>query len=139
MRFISKTEAETEAAGEYLAERLKSGDVVALRGDLGAGKTVFTRGLAQGLDIDARVTSPTYTVVNEYEGRTALFHFDMYRLSGPDELYDIGWDDYLKRPGVCVVEWSERAEGALPDGLITVTIKKNSDSEREILIEGVRE
>ena len=137
MVFLSKKETETENAGVFLGERVKKGDVIAMRGDLGAGKTVFTRGLARGMGVDARVTSPTYTVVNEYEGRLELFHFDMYRLSGAEELYDIGWDDYLRRGGVCVVEWSERAEGAMPEKLITVTISKLSDSERKIEITGL--
>ncbi len=136
MIYHTKSETETERAGERLAQVLHAGDVLAMTGDLGAGKTAFIRGLARGLGVTARVTSPTYTVVNEYEGRLPLFHFDMYRLSGPDELYDIGWDDYLKRGGVCAVEWSERAEGLLPDDCITVAITARDDTERCIEITG---
>ena len=101
MEFCTHSEAETEILGRRLAERLRPGAVVAYRGDLGMGKTAFTRGLAQGLGCQARVTSPTFTIVNEYEGgRLPLFHFDMYRLDGAEDLFDIGWDDYLDRGGV---------------------------------------
>ena len=115
MEFCTHSEAETEILGRRLAERLRPGAVVAYRGDLGMGKTAFTRGLAQGLGCRTRVTSPTFTIVNEYEGgRLPLFHFDMYRLDGAEDLFDIGWDDYLDRGGVCAVEWSERVAEALP-------------------------
>ena len=127
---------ETEQVGACLARRLHAGDVVAMSGDLGAGKTVFIRGLARGLGVTARVTSPTYTVVNEYEGTLPLFHFDMYRLSGEDELYDIGWDDYLKRGGVCAVEWSERATGLLPEHCIYVDIAAQNETARRLEITG---
>ena len=112
--------------------------MVAYRGDLGAGKTAFTRGLARGLGCTGRVTSPTFTVVNEYEGRLPLFHFDLYRLEGEDALYDIGWEDYLDRGGVCAVEWSERAEAALPRETVWVSIRRCAESEdwRRITIEG---
>ena len=106
MEYLSHSETETEAAGQALAAKLRPGDVVAYRGDLGAGKTAFTRGLARGLGCHGRVTSPTFTIVNEYEGPTPLFHFDLYRLGGEEELWDIGWEDYLARNGVCAVEWS---------------------------------
>ena len=112
MVFPSNSEAETEELGNRLAQVLVPGSVVAFTGDLGAGKTAFVRGLARGLGITQRVTSPTYTIANEYEGgRLPLFHFDLYRLSGEDELYEIGWEDYLARGGVCALEWSERAPG----------------------------
>ncbi len=132
MVFISKSENDTERFGQSLAERLSPGAVIALRGDLGAGKTAFVRGLARGLGIDARVTSPTFAVVNEYPGETPLFHFDLYRLSDEDELYDIGWDDYLTRGGVCAVEWSEIAPGAFPEDTITVTIERIDENTRRI-------
>lgn len=137
--FLSHHETETEQAGELLARRLRAGDVVAYLGDLGAGKTAFTRGLARGLGFQGRVTSPTFTIVNEYEGRIPLFHFDMYRLGNEDELFDIGWEDYLARGGVCAVEWSERIAGALPQPVITVTISRcpEHDDWREITIKGV--
>lgn len=138
MDYLTHNEIETEALGETLARRLGAGDVVAYRGDLGAGKTAFTRGLARGLGCTGRVTSPTFTVVNEYEGRLPLFHFDLYRLEGEDALYDIGWEDYLDRGGVCAVEWSERAEAALPRETVWVSIRRCAESEdwRRITIEG---
>lgn len=136
MRFLTHSPEETEALGEALGRRLRGGEIVAYYGDLGAGKTAFTRGLARGLDISARVTSPTYTIVNEYlGGRLPLFHFDMYRLSSADDLFDIGWEDYLQRGGVCAVEWSENVQEAL-ENAVTVRIEKRSDETREITIEG---
>ena len=136
MTFTTHSAAETEALGERLAARLTGGEVIAYTGDLGAGKTAFTRGLARGLGITDRVTSPTFTIVNEYEGgRLPLFHFDMYRLSSSDELYDIGWEDYLERGGVCAVEWSENVPGAMA-GALTVSIEKLGDTDRKISIEG---
>lgn len=124
MEYLSHSETETEAAGQALAAKLRPGDVVAYRGDLGAGKTAFTRGLARGLGCHGRVTSPTFTIVNEYEGPTPLFHFDLYRLGGEEELWDIGWEDYLARNGVCAVEWSEIAPGALPENTVYVTLRR---------------
>ncbi len=136
MVYYTHSEKETERIGALLAAVLHAGDVIAMSGDLGAGKTVFIRGLARALGVVARVTSPTYTVVNEYEGALPLFHFDMYRLSDADELYDIGWDDYLKRGGVCAVEWSERAAGLLPEGSIYVDIAAQDETTRRIEITG---
>ena len=136
MEFITNSPAETELVGAKLAEQLKPGAVIAYRGDLGAGKTAFTRGLARGLGARESVTSPTYTIVNEYlSGRLPLFHFDMYRLRSADELFDIGWDDYLERGGVCAVEWSENVADALEDP-ITVTIEKLGEDSRRITITG---
>ena len=139
MTYLTNGPEETEALGERLARRLEAGAVVAYTGDLGAGKTAFTRGLAQGLGIADRVTSPTFNIVNEYEGgRLPLFHFDLYRLGGADELFDIGWEDYLARGGVCAVEWSENAQGALEGPYIKVDIRRgDSDSQRVIEIEGI--
>ncbi len=139
MEYLSHSETETEAAGQALAAKLRPGDVVAYRGDLGAGKTAFTRGLARGLGCHGRVTSPTFTIVNEYEGPTPLFHFDLYRLGGEEELWDIGWEDYLARNGVCAVEWSEIAPGTLPENTVYVTLRRRpgAEEEREILVEGV--
>lgn len=139
MEYLSHSETETEAAGQALAAKLRPGDVVAYRGDLGAGKTAFTRGLARGLGCHGRVTSPTFTIVNEYEGPTPLFHFDLYRLGGEEELWDIGWEDYLARNGVCAVEWSEIAPGSLPENTVYVTLRRRpgAEEEREILVEGV--
>ena len=128
---------ETEALGCALAQTLTPGAVIAFTGDLGAGKTAFTRGLARGLGIPERVTSPTFTIVNEYEGgRLPLFHFDMYRLGSADELFDIGWEDYLVRGGVCAVEWSENVEEALEEDTIRVDIRRGeSDDQRRITVE----
>ena len=137
MIIYTKTEAETEAAGAALAERLSAGSVVALYGDLGAGKTCFVRGLARGLGIDARVSSPTFTIVNEYRaGARELIHFDMYRLANADELFDIGWEDYLRRGAVCAVEWSENVEDAFEGDEITVRITTLPGGAREIEIGG---
>ena len=136
MEFITKSPLETEAVGQALAGALKPGDVLAYRGDLGAGKTAFTRGLARGLGANDPVTSPTYTIVNEYlSGRLPLFHFDMYRLHSADDLFDIGWEDYLERGGVCAVEWSENVEEALEQP-ITVCIEKLDEDTRKITITG---
>ena len=138
MQITTHSADETQALGQKLASRLAPGDVIAYFGDLGAGKTAFTRGLAQGLGITDPVTRPTYTIVNEYlSGRIPLFHFDMYRLSSSDELFDIGWEDYLSRGGVCAVEWSENVEDALQDA-IRVTIEKDADEPdtRHITITG---
>ena len=138
MQITTHSADETQALGQKMASRLAPGDVIAYFGDLGAGKTAFTRGLAQGLGITDPVTSPTYTIVNEYlSGRIPLFHFDMYRLSSSDELFDIGWEDYLSRGGVCAVEWSENVEDALQDA-IRVTIEKDADEPdiRHITITG---
>ena len=129
MQFLSHSTQETEAIGEELAQKLRGGDVLAFTGSLGMGKTAFTRGLARGLGCRGRVTSPTFTIVNEYEGRTPLFHFDMYRLGSSDELFDIGWDDYLARGGVCAVEWSERVSAALPEDTIFVDIARTDEHE----------
>ena len=134
--FVSTSEEETEALGRRLAESLTGGCVVALYGDLGAGKTAFVRGMARGLGLSCRVSSPTFTIVNEYLGDKPLFHFDMYRLSGADELFDIGWEDYLARGAVCAVEWSENVEDAFFGDEITVRIDKLGDTRREITIEG---
>ena len=136
MEYITHSPAETEAVGEALAKTLRPGTVLAFRGDLGAGKTAFTRGLGRGLGCTERVTSPTYTIVNEYtSGRLPLFHFDMYRLRSSEDLFDIGWEDYLERGGVCAVEWSENVADAL-DGVIWITIEKTGENSRRITIEG---
>ena len=136
MEYITNSPRETEAVGVALARVLTPGAVIAYRGDLGAGKTAFTRGLARGLGVKESVTSPTYTIVNEYlSGSMPLFHFDMYRLGSEDELFDIGWEDYLERGGVCAVEWSENVWGAMEDAVI-VTISRLSEDTRKIEIEG---
>ena len=136
MEFITTSPEQTEQVGAALAAQLTPGTIIAYRGDLGAGKTAFTRGLAKGLGAAEPVTSPTYTIVNEYlSGRIPLFHFDMYRLRSADDLFDIGWDDYLERGGVCAVEWSENVEAAMEDP-ITVTIEKLGETDRRITVTG---
>ena len=137
MRIVSNSVGETECLGEELAKDLPAGSVVAFTGDLGAGKTAFVRGMARGLKVDERVTSPTFTIVNEYESADRpLFHFDLYRLGDADELFDIGWEDYLARDGICAVEWSERASDVM-DGCIKVDISRGeSNDQRIIRIEG---
>ena len=136
MQFLTNSPEETEKIGAALANILPPGTVLAYRGDLGAGKTAFTRGLARGLGYEEPVTSPTYTIVNEYlGGRLPLFHFDMYRLASADDLWDIGWEDYLERGGICAVEWSENVEEAM-EGAISVTIEKLGETTRRITIEG---
>ncbi len=136
MQYITHSPRETEALGAALAARLAPGTVIAYTGDLGAGKTAFTRGLARGLGYTEPVTSPTYTIVNEYlGGRLPLFHFDMYRLTGAEDLWDIGWEDYLERGGICAVEWSENVADAL-EASVTVAIEKIDDTTRSVSIQG---
>ncbi len=136
MEIITHSPEETEHIGAALGKVLTPGTVIAYRGDLGAGKTAFTRGLARGLGCRESVTSPTYTIVNEYlTGRMPLFHFDMYRLRSSDDLWDIGWEDYLDRGGVCAVEWSENVTDAMEDA-IWVTIEKIGDESRRITLKG---
>ena len=134
--YITNSAQQTEQLGEKLGQLLTPGTVLAYTGDLGAGKTAFTRGLARGLEIPERITSPTFTIVNEYEGgRLPLFHFDMYRLGSSDELFDIGWEDYLIRGGVCAVEWSENVDDVLDADTIRVDIRRgDSDDQRRITI-----
>lgn len=136
MIYETNSPEETEKVGAALAQYLKPGSIVAYEGDLGAGKTAFTRGLARGLGCMEQVTSPTYTIVNEYlTGRMPLFHFDMYRLTCADDLFDIGWEDYLERGGVCAVEWSENVAEAM-ESPILVSIRKVGENSRTITITG---
>ena len=139
MEFVTHSREETVALGGRLADALKTGRVVAFTGDLGAGKTAFVSGMARALGVEERVTSPTFTIVNEYEGgRLPLFHFDMYRLGGADELFHIGWEDYLSRGGMCAVEWSENVAEAIEDGAVRGSIGRgDGDNDRIIAIEGV--
>ncbi|MBQ6540291.1 MAG: tRNA (adenosine(37)-N6)-threonylcarbamoyltransferase complex ATPase subunit type 1 TsaE [Oscillospiraceae bacterium] len=134
MEYLSRSEAETTRIGSELAAALSPDTVVALYGDLGAGKTAFVRGMAEGLGLDARVSSPTFTIVNEYLGRVPLFHFDMYRLADADELFEIGWEDYIRRGGVCAVEWSENVEDAFYKDTVRVYIEKADETTRRIRI-----
>ena len=136
MIFETHSPEDTVRVGYALAQKLTAGAIIAFEGDLGAGKTAFTRGLAKGLGCREPVTSPTYTIVNEYlSGKLPLFHFDMYRLTCADDLFDIGWEDYLERGGICAVEWSENVADALEDPII-VSIRKTGENSRTITITG---
>ena len=141
MTFETYSADETYKVASEFAKQLKSGDVIALDGDLGAGKTAFVRGLAAGLGICDRVVSPTFTIVNEYiHGTMPLFHFDVYRIDGEDDLYDIGWDDYLNRGGVCVVEWAQITKGIFISPYYKIYISKDLEKDedyRKITIEKV--
>lgn len=136
LTYITENEQETELLGERFAAELPGGTVIAMYGDLGAGKTAFVRGMARGMGLTCRVSSPTFTIVNEYLGDRELIHFDMYRLGSADELFDIGWEDYISRGAVCAVEWSENVQDAFFGDEISVRIDKLGDSRRKITIEG---
>lgn len=134
-KFLSNSPEETEKIAEELGNRIIEGCVIAYRGGLGMGKTCFTRGLARGLGSTDTVTSPTFALINEYpSGRIPLYHFDMYRVSGWEDLYSTGFFDYIDEGGVIAAEWSENIESALPDNTIYVTINKVNDNTREIII-----
>ena len=134
LELISNSQQDTEKAGERFARGLPAGSVVAMYGELGAGKTAFVRGMARAMGYEGRVSSPTFTIVNEYDGPRPLIHFDMYRLSSADELFDIGWEDYMARGAVCAVEWSENVAGAFFGDEITVRIDKLGETRRRITI-----
>ncbi len=134
--YYSHSEQETEELGRRLSEKLPGGTVVAMTGGLGAGKTAFVRGMARGMGLSCRVSSPTFTIVNEYLGPRELIHFDMYRLGGAEELFEIGWEDYLNRGAVCAVEWSENVEDAFWGDEVRVSIERLGETERKISIEG---
>ena len=136
--FISKSPAETEAFGKKIGEKLTPGSVVALYGDMGAGKTALTRGIACGLGIVQGVSSPTFALVHEYEGRLEIYHFDMYRVNSWDDLYSTGFFDYLEAGGVVIIEWSENIESAIPDDSMRIYLKQGkTENERIISCEGV--
>ncbi|MEG1633925.1 MAG: tRNA (adenosine(37)-N6)-threonylcarbamoyltransferase complex ATPase subunit type 1 TsaE [Oscillospiraceae bacterium] len=135
LEILTNSENETELVGEHFAKHLPDGVVVAMYGELGAGKTAFVRGMARGMGLDCRVSSPTFTIVNEYEGERTLIHFDMYRLGSADELFGIGWEDYLARGAVCAVEWSENVEEAFFGDEYRVSFEKTSENSRKITIE----
>lgn len=120
---------ETKQLGEKMAALLQPGDVICLNGDLGAGKTAFSQGVARGLAVDSWVTSPTFTLINEYEGRLHLYHFDVYRLEGPAEMEDLGYEEYFYGDGVCLVEWAERVEEVLPQERLDIRLTRDESSE----------
>ncbi len=137
MKYITNSYEETERAAADFAGTLKGGEVIAMYGGLGAGKTAFVRGMARAIGISSHITSPTFTIVNEYEGRLPLYHFDVYRISDPEELYEIGYDEYIGSDGICVIEWAELIEDILPERYIRIDIRKNSamgDDYREITV-----
>ena len=135
--YITNSPEETEELGLKLAKSLKGGEVVAFRGGLGMGKTCFTRGLARGLGFKGDVTSPTFALINEYiGGRLPLYHFDMYRISGWEDLYSTGFFDYIEQGGVIAAEWSENIENALPESTVTVTFVRLGDNKREVTVNG---
>lgn len=141
MKHISQSYEETLAIARSFAETLKAGDTVCLYGGLGAGKTAFVQGLAEGLGIDEPVTSPTFTIVNEYYGRLPLYHFDVYRIADADEMYEIGYDEYVYGDGVSVIEWSELIGEILPEKRYNVKISKDygkHENYREIDIEEIK-
>lgn len=130
--------AETEALGERIAAKLRGGEVLALFGGMGMGKTAFTRGLARGLGIGDGVSSPTFALVHEYHGRLPVYHFDMFRVTGWDDLYSTGFFDYLESGGVLVIEWSENIEAALPEDAVRIEIRQGTgENERIFQIEGM--
>ncbi|MGM9664173.1 MAG: tRNA (adenosine(37)-N6)-threonylcarbamoyltransferase complex ATPase subunit type 1 TsaE [Eubacteriales bacterium] len=128
MEYITNSPRETEELGKALAQKLKSGDFVAMYGDLGVGKTAFVRGVASVLCPGIRVQSPTYTIVNAYRGNIPLYHFDMYRIDGEEALYSCGFFDYLDAGGICIAEWCENITDFIPDNAVKVSISKLSDS-----------
>ncbi len=136
----SRSEAETLALGKKLGEQARPGQIYTLDGDLGVGKTVFTKGMAEGLGIREPVSSPTFTIVQEYHGgRMPLYHFDVYRIGDPEEMEEIGYDDYFFGEGICLIEWAEKIRELLPEEVIRVTIEKDLDrgfDYRKITIEG---
>jgi tRNA threonylcarbamoyladenosine biosynthesis protein TsaE len=136
--FISSCTEETEAVGMSIADHLKIGDVIALNGDLGAGKTVFARGIARGLGVEGVVASPTYTIVHEYSGKLPLYHFDVYRIDSVEDMEDIGYYDYIDK-GVCVIEWAEIISDILPAGFIHVQINKIGENDRKIIVDFLSE
>lgn len=135
--FFSNSPADTRKIAADLAGYLHGGEVIAFYGDLGMGKTCFVTGLAEGLGFSGEVSSPTFAIINEYSGgRLNLYHFDMYRISGWDDLYSTGYFEYMESGGVLAIEWSENIENALPEDAIRVTIKRIDESQREIIITG---
>lgn len=138
--FETNSILETQRVAADFAGTLKGGEVIAMYGDLGAGKTAFTQGLAKALGVTSHVTSPTFTIVNEYEGRLTLYHFDVYRIIDPEEMYEIGYDEYIENGGVCIIEWAELIEELLPEKYIKLTILKDDekgDDYRRIIFEDI--
>lgn len=141
MEYISKNYEETQKIAAEFAKTLGRGDTVCMYGDLGAGKTAFVQGMAKGLDITEPITSPTFTIVNEYEGSLPLYHFDVYRIADSDEMYEIGYEEYVYGDGISVIEWAELIEDILPESRYSVTVLKDltqGEDYRKIIIEKVQ-
>lgn len=137
LQFISSSVEETEKIARQLADTLRGGEIIAYTGGMGAGKTAFTRGLLSGLGAENIVSSPTFAIVNEYEARLTVEHFDMYRIESWDDLYSTGFFDYLNTDRVLVIEWSENIENALPENVISINIAPGStENQRIITIQG---
>lgn len=136
MKYLSNSAEETEALGRKLASLFKGGEVISLRGSLGAGKTVLAKGIAKELEIQESIVSPTFTLVQEYEGKMKMYHLDLYRLSGEDEFESMGGEEFLYHEGVTLLEWSEKIESMLPDETIYISITINDDQSRCIEITG---
>ena len=135
MLTVTNSAAETRNLGEQLAKRLQPGDVVLLRGELGAGKSELTRGIARGIGVTETVTSPSFTILNVYEsGRCPLYHFDWYRLESAEELYELGMDEYLGGDGIAVVEWAERCPEAVPEKVIRISLEVTGEEQRRICV-----
>ena len=135
MQFITNSPAETESVGAALSKILSPGAVIAYRGDLGAGKTVFSKGLCKALGVTEHVSSPTFCLVNEYEGeRFPIYHFDLYRIEDPDELYEIGFSEFTEGAGIAIIEWPQRAEEMLPKSRIEVSIDRDGDDRRKVTV-----
>lgn len=135
MRIITNSAEETMNIGKKIGEKLMPGDILSLNGDLGAGKTHITKGIARGLNVEDYITSPTFIIVNEYEGRIPLYHFDVYRIEDIDEMYEIGFDEYLYGKGACIIEWGKIVKELLPSNTINIEINKLEDDQREIIID----
>ena len=133
--FISHSIEETINFGKKIGESLKAGDIIAMEGTLGAGKTTISKGIALGLDISEDITSPTFTLVCEYQGRLPLYHMDVYRLEGAEDFYSLGAEDMLYGKGVCLIEWSEKIKSELPDSCITLKIELCNDGTRKITLD----
>lgn len=131
---ISHSSLYTERLGERLGAAARPGDIIALWGELGSGKTVLAKGIARGMGVNGRVTSPTFVIVNEYEGSVPMFHLDFYRL-GPEQLASVGWEDYLELGGVVVIEWADRVAGALPEPRLDIHLAHVADTKRAIRLE----
>lgn len=138
MTYTTHSTQETETLGEAIARKLSGGEVIALFGGMGMGKTALTRGLARGLGVEDGVSSPTFALVHEYSGRVPVYHFDMFRVDGWDDLYSTGFFDYLESGGVLVIEWSENIENALPEDAVRIAIEKgDGDDTRVFQVEGL--